>query len=168
MGGVIMSTLVDAMSLSGVIRGYDGTPIPMINVTLYRDTRVLADVYTSEEGTYEVSVPTGDPMTVRFDAHWSLNNARDWHPSVVANIAAMHDLVLDRWLMRVGMGDSETAAIGALTAYQFCAMWMDGDPNPAYAEYAAFRVSQMKLSTEGRRDVQRILEAHFTHQAHSS
>jgi hypothetical protein len=97
-----------------------------------------------------------------------LNNARDWHPSVVANLAAMHDLVLDRLLMRVGMGAGETAAIDALAAYQFCAMWMARDPNPAYAEYAAFRVLQMKLSTQVLRDVQRTLEAHFRTQAPSS
>jgi hypothetical protein len=46
-------------------------------------------------------------------------------------------------------------------------MWMAGDPNPADAEFAAFRVSQMKLSTEVLRDVKRTLEAHFPHQAPS-
>lgn len=66
------------------------------------------------------------------------------------------------------MGARETAAIDELTAYQFRAMWMAGDPNPADAEFAAFRVSQMKLSTEVLRDVQRTLEAHFIHQAPSS
>jgi hypothetical protein len=93
----------------------------MIEVTVYRDTRFVAKVYTNEEGTYEVSVPTGEPMTVRFHTHWSLNNAREWHPSVMANTEATKDIVLDRLPMRMGMGDSETTAIGALTAYQFCA-----------------------------------------------
>jgi hypothetical protein len=100
--------------------------------------------------------------------HWSLNNARDWHPSVVANLEATKDLVLDRLLMRVGMGDSETAAMDALAAYQFCATWTARDPTRAYAEYAALRVSQMKFVTEVLREVQRRLEAHFRHQAHAS
>jgi hypothetical protein len=163
-----MSTLAEAMSISGVVRGYDQKPIHMIKVTVYRDTRVVDHGYTNEAGTYEMSVPTGDPITVCFDTHWSLNNARDWHPSVVANLEATQDLVLDRFLMRVGMGDSETAAIDALAAYQFCATWTAREPNRAYAEYAALRVSQMKFVTEVLSDVQRTLEAHFRHQAHRS
>jgi hypothetical protein len=89
---------------------------------------------------------------------------------VVANIEATKDIALDRFPMRVGMGDSETAAIDALTAYQyqFCATWTARDLNRAYAEYAAFRVSQMKLITEVLSDVQRELEEHFKIQAHSS
>ena len=120
------------------------------------------------EGKYEVSMAMGTPITVRFDTHWSLINARDWHPSVVANIEATKDIVLDRFLMRVGMGNSETAAIGALTAYQFCATWTAGDPNHTYAEDAAFRVSQMKFITEVLSDVQWMLEEHFKKQARSA
>jgi hypothetical protein len=163
-----MPTHGETMSISGVVRGYDRTPIHMIAVSVYRDTRLVAKEYTNEEGRYEVSVATGTPITVRFDTHWSLTNARDWHPSVVANIEATKHITLDRFLMRVGMGDSETAAIDALTAYQFCAMWSTQDPNRAYAEYAAFRISQMKLITEVLSDVQRKLEEHFKNQTHSS
>jgi hypothetical protein len=163
-----MSTLAKAMSISGVVRGYDRKPIQMIKVTVYRDARVVDHGYTNEAGRYAVSVPTGDPITVCFDTHWSLNNARDWHPSVVASMEATQDIVLDRLLMRVGMGDSETAATDALAAYQFCATWTAREPNRAYAEYAALRVSQMKFVTEVLRDVQRRLEAHFRHQAHAS
>jgi hypothetical protein len=140
----------------------------MIEGSVYRDTRVVAKEYTNKEGKYEVSVPTGAPITVRFDTHWSLTNARDWHPSVVANVEATKDIVLDRFLMGVGMGVSETAAIDALTAYQFCATWTAGDPNPTYAEDAAFRVSQMKLITDVLRDVQQRLEEHFRNEAHAS
>jgi hypothetical protein len=163
-----MSSLAETMAISGLVRGYDRTPIHMIEVTIYRDTRVVDRVYTDEEGKYEVSVPMGEPITVRFDTHWSLTNARAWHPSVVANLEATKDIALDRFLMRVGMGDSETAAIDALTAYQFCAMWAAGDPNPAYGEYAALRISQMKFITPVLRDVQQTLEEHFRKQAQSS
>jgi hypothetical protein len=166
-GGVFMSTLADTIAISGQVRGYDRTPIHMIEVTVYRDTRFVTRAYTNEEGRYEVSVPAGEPITVRFDTHWSLTNAQEWHPSVVANIDAKNDIVLDRFLMRVGMGVSETAAIDALSAYQFCAMWTTGDAEPGYAEYAAMRVSRMKLITEAMRDIQQKLEEHFRKQAHS-
>jgi len=160
-----MSAGAENIAISGQVHGYDRTPIPMIQVTVYRGTQSLDRVYTDDDGRYEVSVPAGEPITVRFDAHWSLTNARDWHPSVVANLDAKTDIVLDRFLMRVGMVDSETAAIDALTAYQFCAMWAARDSERAYAEYAALRVSQMKFTTEVLRDIQRKLEEHFRQQA---
>jgi hypothetical protein len=163
-----MSSRAETIAISGLVRGYDRTPIHMIEVTVYRDLRVVACVYTNEEGRYEVSVTMGEAISVRFDTHWSLTNAREWHPSVVANLEATKDIVLDRFLMRVGMGASETAAIDALTAYQFCAMWTAGDPTPVYAEYTALRVSQMKFITQVLRDVQQTLEEHFRKRAQSS
>jgi hypothetical protein len=87
---------------------------------------------------------------------------------VAANVEATNDIVLDWFLMRVGMGGKEAAAIDALAAYQFCAMWTAGDPSSAYAEYAAWRVSQMMLSTEVLRNVQRTLEEHFKNQSQAS
>jgi hypothetical protein len=139
----------------------------MIQVTVYRDTQVVDRVYTNTEGKYWVTVPAGGPMTVRFDTHATLVNARDWHASVVANIDATQDISLDRLLMRVGTVTSEIAAIDALTAYQFCALWTAQDPDQQYAEHAAFRISQMKLITAVLQDVQRRLEAHFREQAQS-
>jgi Carboxypeptidase regulatory-like domain len=156
------------ISLFGQVRDSDGTPIEMIQVTVYRDTQMVDRVYTNTEGKYWVAVPTGAPITVRFDTHATLVNARDWHASVVANIDATKDISLDRLLMRVGTVTSEVAAIEALTAYQFCALWTAQDPGQQYAEYAALRISQMKLITEVLQDVQSRLEAHFRAQAHSS
>ncbi len=162
------TALAEEVSLSGRVVAYDRTPIPMIKVTVYRDRQFVARVYTDEEGKYQVSVPGGEPITVSFDTHWSLTNARTWHPSVVANVDAKRDIVLDRFLMRVGTGASETAAVDALAAYQFSALWTAQDPERGYAEHAAFRVSQMKLVTEVLRDVQRQLEEFFRKQAQPS
>jgi hypothetical protein len=153
------------ISLFGQVRDSAGTPIVMIQVTVYRDTQMVDRVYTNTDGKYWVTVPAGGPITVRFDTHATLVNARDWHASVVANIDATQDISLDRLLMRVGTVTSETAAIDALTAYQFCALWTAQDPDRQYAEYAALRISQMKLITEVLRDVQTRLEAHFREQA---
>jgi hypothetical protein len=160
--------MAEDISISGQVRGYNRTPIHMIKVTVYRDQQYVAHVYTNEEGKYEVSTSTGEPISIRFDTHWSLTNARDWHPSVVANVDATKDIVLDRILMRVGAVESETGAIDALTAYQFCAMWTAGDSEPQYAEYAAFRVSQIKFTIEVLLDVQNKLQEHFRKQAQRS
>lgn len=44
-----MSTLADTIAVSGQVRGYDRTPIHMIEVIVYRDTRFVARVYTNGE-----------------------------------------------------------------------------------------------------------------------
>jgi hypothetical protein len=137
----------EEITISGQVRGYDRAPIHMIQVTVYRDMQQVDRVYTNEEGQYRIAVPAGDPITVRFDVHWSLTNAREWHPSVVANIDAKQDISLDRFLMRAGAGGSETAAVDALAAYQFCIMWTETDPNPEYAQHALARLSMLKLVT---------------------
>jgi hypothetical protein len=157
--------LAENVSLSGQVRGYNGNPIEQIEVTVYHDRSPVTHVYTDAEGKYSVAVPTGEPITVRFDTHWSLNNSRSWHPSVVANLDSKKDISLDRLLMGVGMGESETAAVDALSAYEFCAMWALNEPNKAYSTDAAFRLSQMKLSSQVLRDLQKRLQDHFGEQA---
>src|SRR5436305_6101181 len=76
--------MAEDISIFGQVRGYDATPIAMIQVTVYRDSfesRELAHEYTDQEGKYRISVPPGTPITVRFDTHYSLTNAQEWHPS---------------------------------------------------------------------------------------
>jgi hypothetical protein len=160
--------MVERITLSGQVRDYDLQPIRWITVDVYRETpgmqsQMVAHGLTDGEGKYEVTLLPGTPITVRFDTSPTVANARRWHPSVVVNIDAQHDLVLDRFLLRVGFGGTETAAIDALTAYQFCAMWNDGDQ--LYAESARDRISGMKLSTSILEEVQQKLAAHFRTQA---
>lgn len=159
--------MAENITISGRVQDYNRTPIPMIKVTAYRDLQYVDHVYTQEDGTYAVSMPPGEPITVRFDTHYSLTNARDWHPSVVANVDATHAVVLDRVLLRVGMGDSETASVDALTAYQFCAMWTARGSEPEYAETAVARLQALKVTEEVLLDVWRILQEHFRQQAQS-
>ena len=80
--------MAEEITISGQVRGYDRAPIHMIQVTVYRDMQLVDHVYTDEEGKCRVSVPADEPITVHFDVHWSLTNAREWHPSVVAKIDA--------------------------------------------------------------------------------
>jgi hypothetical protein len=109
--------MAENITISGQLRSYDQTPIYMIKVTVYRDRHFIHHGYTNEEGRYEVSVPMGEPISVRFDTHHSLTNARDWHPSVVANVDATHDIVLNRFLFRVGTDEGgQTGFVDALTA----------------------------------------------------
>lgn len=109
--------MAENITISGQLRSYDQTPIYMIKVTVCRDRHFVCHGYTNEEGRYEVSVPIGEPITVRFDTHYSLTNARDWHPSVVANVDATHDIVLNRFLFRVGTdAGGRTGFVDALAA----------------------------------------------------
>jgi hypothetical protein len=155
--------MAEDISISGQVRGYNGTPIYMIRVTVYRDYEV-AHEYTSEDGKYRISVPQGAPITVRFDTHYSLTNAREWHPSVVADVNAKQDILLDWFLLQVGMGESDAAAIDALAAYQFSAVWNAQDSNREYAEHAAARLGMLKVpSVLG--SIYDKMRDHFTEQA---
>src|SRR3954451_6802033 len=63
------------VSVSGIVQTGDGAPIHMIKVTIYREDREVAHAFTGENGKYVMSVAKGKPITIRFDTHYSLNNA---------------------------------------------------------------------------------------------
>jgi hypothetical protein len=157
--------MAENITISGQLRSYDLRPIFMIKVTVYRDRLNLAHVFTNEGGDYTISVPTGEPITIRFDTHYSITNAGDWHPSVVANVDATHDIVLDRFLFRVGTDEAgQTGFVDALTAYQFCAMWTADGLEPEYAESAVRRLGPFKLTTGVLQDIRQVLQEHFVRQ----
>jgi hypothetical protein len=156
------------ISLSGQVRSYDGMPINMIRVTAYRDRDPASELqreYTDEGGNYSMTLAAGDPITVRFDTHYSLTNAREWHPSVVANLDGKQDLVLNRLLLRVGADGSYMATIDALAAYHFCTVWNHASPNRAYAEHAAARLGMIKFSFAGLQEISGKLAELFRQQA---
>ena len=155
--------MAEVISLFGQVRGYDGTPIHMIRVTVYRDYEVTHE-YTNEEGKYSISVPPDSPITVRFDTHYSLTNARKWHPSVVANVEAKQDVALNRLLLEVGHYGPDLVVVDALAAYQFAAVWNAADPNRQYAEHAAARLGMMKVPSV-LDSVYTNIRDHFTEQA---
>ena len=151
----------ESASISGMVQSGNGVPIHMIKATIYRDDREVDHAFTGEDGKYDVSVAKGKPVTVRFDTHFSLNNAKDWHPSVVANVSTTKDVVVDRVLLRVGHGDDFTTFIDALSGYEFGAFCEDRDPNKAYAQSAAQRLGQMKLPIDILQEFQRRLADYF-------
>ena len=156
------------ISIRGQVKGYDGKPINMIRVTIYRDSDPALEVqreYTDEQGNYWLTVPEGDPLTLRFDTHYSLTNAREWHPSVVANLDEVRDLVLNRRLLRVGQDGPYTAKVDALAAYHFCAVWNEAIPNRDYAEHAAARLGMIKFSSPGLQENASRLADLFREQA---
>ena len=156
------------VSISGQVKGYDGKSINMIRVTLYRESDPSSEVqreYTDEQGNYQITAPAGAPVTLRFDTHYSLTNAREWHPSVVANIDLDRDLILNRILLKVGQDGPYLATIDALGAYQFCAVWNQATPNRAYAEHAAARLGMIKFSLPELTEIAGKLAELFREQA---
>ena len=109
-----------------------------------------------------MSVAKGKPITIRFDTHYSLNKAKEWHPSVVANVSAMKDVAVDRVLLRVGHGDGFTTFIDALSGYEFGAFCEEREPNQAYAQSAAERLGPMKLPISILQEFQRKLADPFS------
>ena len=151
------------ISIRGQVKGYDQRPIPNIKVTVYREEREMAHVFTDDAGRYSTSVPRGTPISVAFDTHYSLTNAKDWHPSVAANVNADNDLSLDRFLLHTGLSGGPTADIDALTAYQYLLVWSNsGDPDRKLsAEIAASRLSQMKGPTIELDQIRQSLAKYF-------
>ena len=158
------SALAEDVSIRGKVQGYDDKPIFNIEVGVYDDKHLLTHTFTGEDGTYEITLPASKIVTVRFDTSTSLNNSRAWHPSVVANISAEKDVLLDRRLMGVGMGLTETAAIDALNGYEFAALWIMAEPaanQAAYAETAGFRIGELKIASRILTDMEEELRNYF-------
>ena len=163
------------ISIHGKVQGYDQKPIFTIQVSAWveenNSLREVGHTYTNEDGMYELSVLPDTPISMRFDTHWSITNAIEWHPSVVANIDSKQDMILNRFLMRVGTTSGFTAEIDALTAYQFCAMWTarkaDRESARRYAESAVSRLSQMKISLPVLDEFRSKLIEFFSKQAES-
>src|SRR5215207_3385169 len=152
------------ISTYGQVRSYEGTPVFLIKVSVYRHSRLVADEYTNNEGRYTISFPAGEPITVRFDTHPTVMNSREWHPSVVANLEADTDIPLNRRLLKVGTSIGEEADIDALAAYEFSAMWTSKRVDSGFEEYgkeAAARLSQMKFTSDVLLEIQRTLIGHF-------
>ncbi|MEH7754762.1 hypothetical protein V7457_27225 [Bacillus toyonensis] len=166
--------MTENISISGQVQGNDITgseriPIFNIKVSAYHDRKYVDHVFTDEQGKYQFYIPSGKPISVCFDTHWSLTNAREWHPSVVANIDVKENIVLNRFLMRVGESYGGVFDIDALTAYQFIAMWTERtEIDSTYAEYAAFRVSQLMLTLPELQEFQPKLMEFFLKKSQSS
>jgi hypothetical protein len=59
----------------------------------------------------------GERNEVKSALPYSLTNAGDRHPSVVANVDTTHDIVLNRFLFRVGTDEGgQTGFVDTLTA----------------------------------------------------
>ncbi|WP_433521633.1 hypothetical protein ACQPZ2_30630 [Nocardia pseudovaccinii] len=116
----------DTVTIHGKVSDADRTPIFMIKVRALQDGREVERTYTGEDGTYSFEVPRA-LTTLIFDTHETLTNARDWHPSVVANIdpdADERDLRCDRILMQVGTATTDEACVDALAdtcSVRYCA-----------------------------------------------
>ncbi|MEU6982611.1 carboxypeptidase regulatory-like domain-containing protein [Streptomyces sp. NPDC046324] len=135
----------------------DNKPIAMVKVSVYRDRTLVGKAYTNDEGRYDVEIPTGETVTVRFDTHWSLTNADEWHPSVVANVPSGNGSPLDRYLLRSGTGVDTPSAVDVLGGYLFAVVSSDEN----YARSAASRLSRLKVPSGVLQDVQRRLQEHF-------
>lgn len=149
--------------ISGQVQGFDRVPIFNIKVSAYTDWDYLGHGYTNEDGIYQFSIPSKSTISVCFDTHSSLINAKEWHPSVVANLDARQDIVVNRFLTRVGTSNGVMADVDVLSAYQFCALWLNIDTSldKTYAENNAFRLSKMKQPFRELEEFRSKLQEYF-------
>ena len=176
LGGLLFVSATSAafaeeVSISGIVRSIiDGTPINMIQVTIYgyHEDRELKHVFTGEDGKYAVSFPPPSgkqPVIVRFDTHWSLTNANEWNPSVVVNVEVTKNTTVDRSLLPVGAEVGYAPDIDALNGYEFAAFWAMTEPDKSYAQSAARRLESMKPLTNVLEETRKRLAAFFSERA---
>ncbi|MBM6583136.1 carboxypeptidase regulatory-like domain-containing protein [Microvirga sp. BT689] len=149
--GVVQQHASADITISGVVRDYEGSPINAIKVSVYRDTDFVEKAFSDENGRYEVSISPGKPVIVWFDTHPTLIDADKWHPSVVSSVSTQASVSLDRSLGRVGHSHGVGADLDALAAYQFAAMFIEHDPGSIFDLYPALaqqRMSQLKVPTQ--------------------
>lgn len=139
--------MAEKVTVHGIVSDASRKPLAMIRVLAIQEGREVERKYTSDDGSYSFEVPKG-LTTLSFDTHGTLTNARDWHPSVVANIDTNVEgmyLRCDRVLMKGGTAASDEACVDALAGYMFSLMWTARLPDRAYAEAAEARLSSMKM-----------------------
>jgi hypothetical protein len=152
----------------GHVRAVGGDePVFMIKVSVYRPDLTLIDhTYTDNAGRYSLDIPAGQPVTVLFDTHHTLNNARMWQPSLVANVIASDDVPLDRSLVPVGHFAETAAGVDVLAGFLLASAAVDaqGDDEGAedsYASAARARLSQIKQNTPFLDGVRQALIRYF-------
>lgn len=139
--------MAEKVTVHGIVSDASRKPIANIRVLAIQEGREVERKYTSDDGSYSFEVPKG-LTTLSFDTHGTLTNARDWHPSVVANIDTNVEgmyLRCDRVLMKGGTATSDEACVDALAGYMFSLMWTARLPDRAYADAAEARLSSMKM-----------------------
>jgi hypothetical protein len=134
----------------------------MIKVVAYRDLHEVDRAYTNHDGRFDLDIPAGSPVTVRFDTHETLTNAREWHPSVVANQPAEERTRLDRMLIPVGQDADQESFVDALCGYQFALLWARGEVEEDFGQSAAARLSTLKIVNPLLNEVRNRLEEAFT------
>lgn len=103
------------ISIYGQVHDNDFNSIHNIKVSVFdKNLHYIDHKHTDIDGKYHLSIPSGRPITVYFDTDSSLKNAREWHPSVVANIYTKKDIVLNRFLMQTNDSTGAAADIDAL------------------------------------------------------
>ncbi|MEU4729850.1 carboxypeptidase regulatory-like domain-containing protein [Streptomyces sp. NPDC023588] len=132
----------------------------MIKVSVYDgDLKEIDHVFTDEEGRYSVAVGEGETVTVRFDTHHSLTNAKDWQPSVVTNVTTSDGTPLDRSLLPTGHGVDAVTSMDALNGYVIAAAVGEVEE---YAPTASFRLAMLKQTSLVLQSLQQRLLDHFS------
>ncbi|MEW2135298.1 carboxypeptidase regulatory-like domain-containing protein [Streptomyces sp. NPDC005409] len=132
----------------------------MIKVSVYDgDLREIDHVFTDEEGRYSVAVAEGETVTVRFDTHHSLTNARDWQPSVVTKVTTSDGTPLDRSLLPTAFGLDAATSMDALGGYVIAAAVREVEE---YAPTAVHRIGMLKQTSLVLQSLQQRLLDHFS------
>jgi hypothetical protein len=100
-----------------------------IQVSVIRDGRVVSECVTKDDGTYQVSLPVGDPLNVRF------LKQPDYDPAVIFQLSGRHNQDVAQVIYKQGEPRSTEAELAtALTKAYLEKLSDNKKPKPSVQE----------------------------------
>jgi hypothetical protein len=135
------------ITFAGTVIDQAEKPVMSMVICLYRDSRLIDRISTDESGNYIVEIPAGSPVTLCFNPGQSILNKTKYNASVVANVPAKKDAVIDRVLLEAGMDGTQETFMDAIAAYGFLSTWRDRGIETSDTGSAPLKLGMIKMMT---------------------
>jgi hypothetical protein len=149
------------IKISGMVTDQAEKPVMSMVICIYRDSKLLDRISTDETGHYMVELGAGLPVTICFNPGQSMLNKTKYNPSVVANLPARKDAVIDRIVLEAGMDGTQETFMDAIAAYGFLATWRDRGIETSDTGSAPLKLAMIKMLTPVVADFQIALSDYF-------
>jgi hypothetical protein len=149
------------IKISGTVTDQTETPVMSMVICLYRRSELIDRISTDEAGRYTVELEAGPPVTICFNPGQSMLNKTKYNPSVVANVPAKNDAVIDRMILEAGMDGTQETFMDAIAAYGFLATWRDRGIETSDTGSAPLKLGMIKMLTPVVADFQNALSNYF-------
>lgn len=149
------------ITISGTVTDQAEKPITSMVICLYRDSKLIDRISTDEAGRYSADIQAGTPVTLCFNPGQSMVNKTVYNASVVANVVARENSVINRVLLEAGHDGSQETFMDAIAAYGFMATWRDRGIETSDTGSAPLKLGMIKMLTPVVSDFQRSLSQYL-------